>query len=245
MILIIRLGGNLEIKLIESAASAWAWLQTNSGGLEVVLAVVIPIISGVVILLRGRSKKRAPVAMPTGMGGTGGNASVNGNGIALGGRGGMSGTGGAGGGHGGSAHVEGDGMAIGGDGGDAGVFWRPALGAPSPISRSPQISGMMNDMRDEFGFFVPGRGGHSGDLQTTVKVQGRAIPLIPLLEFLRIWAPEVIRQADAARPASPQDFWDTVIGIDPAAAHDAVAHTLHCIDITIPRGLSPPDPYKR
>ena len=156
----------------------------------------------------------------------------------------MSGTGGAGG-HGGAAEVQGDGMAIGGDGGDTGVEWRPALGAPSPITKMPDLAFAMNDMRDEFGFYVPGRGGHGGDLLTTVSVEGRELPLIPLLECLRLWAPDVISQADATRPAGPQQFWDAVVHIDPATAQDAVSHVRQCLDVTIPGALPPPDPYAR
>lgn len=100
-------------------------------------------------------------------------------------------------------------------------------------------------MRDEFGIYIPGRGGSGGNVNSTVMVDGRSIPLLPLLELLRIWSPQVIGQADAAEPRGPQEFWETVTKIDPASAKAAVEHVVHCIDVTTPARLPAPDPYRR
>jgi hypothetical protein len=227
-------------RLLESLGNALEWIGTHDAGFYVILAALGAI--GAVAKWFWDRRKKLPQPLPPGQGGKGGAASVGGNGVAIGGRGGMSGTGGTGG-HGGGAQVQGDGMAVGGDGGDAGVAWRPALGAPSPIAKLPSFAFLTEDMRDQFGFYVPGRGGHGGDTSTTVEVDGRTVPLIPLLEFLRLWSPDLTSRADATSPAGPQEFWETVSRIDPATAQSAVAHTLHCIDVTIPGGLPAPNPY--
>lgn len=225
---------------MDSTVATWAWIRSNADAISAVVAAA-GLLSGAVIWIAKRGNKETK--KPTfGQGGRGGSASVGGNGVAVGGRGGRAGTGGNGG-YGGGAHVGGDGLAIGGDGGDAGVSWRPTLGAPSTIARFPNLGFGSPHERDPFGFFVVGRGGAGGDVQATVNVDGRLVPLLPLLELLRVWKPTLIGQADSSRPSGPQEFWNTVTRLDREIAQAAVGHALHCIDVTIPQGLPPPDPY--
>lgn len=225
---------------MEAVAAIWAWIRINADALSAVTAIAVALGGGLVWLgKRGKKDMKEPTF---GQGGRGGNATVGGNGVAVGGRGGRAGTGGNGG-YGGGAHVGGDGLAIGGDGGDAGVSWRPALGAPSTIARFPNLGFGIPHKRDPFGFFVVGRGGAGGDIHATVDVNGRSVPLLPLLELLRVWKPSLIDQADSSRPSGPQEFWNKVTRLDREIAQAAVGHVLHCIDVTIPKGLPPPDPY--
>jgi hypothetical protein len=67
-----------------------------------------------------------------GQGGRGGNASVSGNGTAIGGKGGAGGPGGKGG-AGGDAHVDGEGFSMGGEGGEAGQQDRGGKGGRGPL----------------------------------------------------------------------------------------------------------------
>lgn len=67
-----------------------------------------------------------------GQGGRGGNASVAGNGTAIGGRGGGGGISGKGG-DGGNAHIDGSGFAMGGEGGEAGQKDRGGKGGRGPL----------------------------------------------------------------------------------------------------------------
>jgi ribosomal protein L37AE/L43A len=90
-----------------------------------------------------------------GQGGKGGNASVSGNGTAMGGRGGGGGVDGKGG-DGGDANVVGDGFAMGGEGGEAGQLNRPARGGRSPF----EILGIPNEqLPDGSWLWEKGRGG--------------------------------------------------------------------------------------
>lgn len=87
------------------------------------LAAVLTLVGGAIAWLFRKPGKPA-----NGTGGRGGNANVRGNGIAIGGKGGMSGAFGHGG-DGGSAKVHGAGLAAGGEGGhacEAGVLRPPA-----------------------------------------------------------------------------------------------------------------------
>ena len=83
--------------------------------------------------------------MGDGKGGDGGNASVSGKGLALGGRAGGSGPKGApSGGRGGDGHIEGDGVVIGGEGGEAGQVDRGGRGGHSPIGILEEM-GLLDD----------------------------------------------------------------------------------------------------
>lgn len=227
---------------MEALAELWGWVKDNADAVMAIVAV-LSLLGGA--LRWAARKEKAQASTPvSGRGGQGGSASVGGNGVAIGGRGGMGGTGGHGG-QGGGSHVQGHGLAIGGDGGDAGVPWRPSLGAPSTIARFPSLGFGIPHERDEFGFYVVGRGGAGGDLSATVLVDGHSIPLLPLLELLRLWAPAIIERADSTRPSGPQEFWETVTRLDPTTAKAAVDHARHCIEVTIPAGLPAPDPYAR
>lgn len=161
----------------------------------------------------------------------------------MGGKGGRAGNLGNGG-HGGDAHVIGGGTAIGGDGGDGAVSWRPALGAPSASEHLPMGSLAQFLSRDEFGFIVNGRGGAGGNAETKVVVDGRELPLLPMLQLLRLWAPDVLSRLDAMSPSTPQDGWDRARLSFPDVATAVERHVIYCIDVAHPQGLPPPDPYK-
>lgn len=105
----------------------------------------------------------------SGQGGRGGNASVLGDGTAVGGRGGGGGIGGKGG-DGGDAHIAGNGFAMGGDGGEAGQEDRGGKGGRGPLhvlmedypEKFKEISeefGITEDMAKEIG-----KGGDGGFL---------------------------------------------------------------------------------
>jgi hypothetical protein len=142
---------------------SWSVINSDAEGISAVLAVLVALAGLSKWFFRKRSEEKRP--MLEARGGKGGDASVGGNGTAIGGRGGRGGLAGIGG-DGGGGHVAGDGMAMGGDGGDAGTPWRPALGAPSPMERMAELgmSAWPEAERDEFGFFVVGRGGSGGDI---------------------------------------------------------------------------------
>ncbi|MBB4569048.1 hypothetical protein [Rhizobium leucaenae] len=230
------------ITMLELLGDTWIAINTYSGGVSAVVAAITAIGGSVAWVIRLRRKSHDE--MPLGRGGQGGNASVSGDGSAIGGRGGRGGLHG-GGGNGGSANVAGDGMAIGGDGGDAGVSWRPTLGAPSVLEHQLELGQQIwsGHERDGFGFFVVGRGGHAGDLSAGVTVDGYRYPLLPLLQLLRLWAPTVLNAADETRPEGPQAFWDTVTKLDAEVARAAEAHTRYCLEVAMPKGLPAPDPY--
>lgn len=221
-----------------------AGATTHAAGITAIVSALALLGGGIAWLIKtfGKAKPQRMV----GQGGHGGSASVGGNGIAMGGRGGRRGAGGHGG-QGGGSHVEGDGMAIGGDGGDAGVFWRPALGAPSPIEHQKSLGmhSWPDHERDEFGFYIIGRGGDGGDLTATVVVGDYRLPLLPLVKLLRLWAPNVLDAAGAEGPAGPQEFWEIVSRIDPTTARAVEQHVRQCVDVTIPQRLPAPDPYLR
>lgn len=219
-----------------SAASA------NAAGIGAI-AAVLTLLGSCIAWLYKTFWNTKPLQVP-GQGGHGGSASVGGNGIAIGGRSGRGGDSSLGG-RGGRARVGGDGIAIGGDGGDAGVAWRPALSAPSPVERQLALGvGVWPDHeRDDFGFYTVGRGGDGGDLAATVVVGDSHLPLLPLVKLLRLWAPDVLNAADAQRPSGAQEFWEIVSCLDPATAQAAENHVRQCMDITIPQGLPAPNPY--
>lgn len=229
---------------MELLSSFMGWWNTNAGGITAITGVIVGLgaFFGWLLAMRKRPK---PVQL-LGLGGQGGNASVGGSGIAIGGRGGRGGLSGSGG-NGGSGHVDGDGMAIGGDGGDGGVPWRPALGAPSVMERQlgTEHGFWSVQDRDQFGFFFVGRGGHGGDIDAVVEIDGYRYPLLPLLDLLRVWKPALIDEADATRPENSQQFWKAVSRLDPTVAKAAQDHIRHCLDVTIPRGLPAPDPYAK
>lgn len=100
----------------------------------------------------------APKPLP-GQGGAGGSAHVGGSGMAIGGRGGGGGPGGAGG-AGGGGSVAGDGVVIGGDGGEAGQVDRGGRGGMSPLQRM----GVPNEkLPDGTWLWDRGRGGDGGN----------------------------------------------------------------------------------
>ena len=216
----------------------------NAAGIGAV-ASVLGLGGGLVAWIVNRRVKVQP-QQSVGRGGHGGNASVGGNGIAIGGRGGRAGSAGNAG-DGGGAHVAGDGMAIGGDGGDAGVSWRPTLGAPSVMEHQLALGQKMSPdhERDEFGFYVVGRGGDSGDLSATVISGGHSYPLLPMVRLLRLWAADVLVAADATRPTGPQAFWDKVAQLDPATAKAIEEHMRQCLQVAVLKGLPASDPYTR
>lgn len=220
-----------------------AGANANAEGVGAIVAVLALVGGSVAWVVKMRTKSQPQQV--TGQGGQGGNASVGGNGTAIGGRGGRGGAGGNGG-CGGGGHVNGDGMAIGGDGGDAGAPWRPALGAPSPVERQLSLGQRIwpDHERDEFGFYIVGRGGDSGDLFSDAMVRNY-YPILPLVRLLRLWAPDVLDAADALCPAGPQEFWEAVVCLDPGTAKAAEEHVRQCLDVTIPQGLPAPDPYMR
>lgn len=222
----------------------WGGINANAEGISAVVAALVAL-GGVGAWILSRRNAGKPSANEV-RGGKGGDASVGGNGVAIGGRGGRSGLGGVGG-DGGGGHVSGDGMAMGGDGGDAGTPWRPALGAPSPMERLREMGmGAWPDMpRDEFGFFVVGRGGNGGDVEARVSVDGRDYPLLPLTMLLRLWAPDTLEAADATRPDGAQAFWSTVTRLDHAVASAAEEHVRRSLEVANREGQSPPDPYAR
>lgn len=175
-------------------------------------------------------------------GGRGGDASVQGAGMAMGGRGGQAGDL-ADGGHGGHAHIVGSGTAIGGDGGDGAVSWRPALGGASATERLPP-NGLTSFLpRDQFGLMIAGRGGAGGDPDVTVTVGARELPFLPMLTLLRLWAPDALKALDAMRPRSPQDGWELARERFPEVSSAVERHVKHCLDVSGPKGLPPPDPY--
>jgi hypothetical protein len=189
--------------------------------------------------------KKQDGASPTSSvrGGSGGNASVKGNGLAIGGRGGragLSGNGGAG----GDATVTGHGIAIGGDAGDAAMPWRPGLGGASPLERD--VSGGLPYTLlsvDPFGFILPGRGGVAGNENTTVNVMGQELLLVPLLRYLNFWSPHVIDAVDARLPKNSQEFWDIAKRYFVLETERAAKHVLFCQTESIPKGTPAPNPY--
>lgn len=68
--------------MFEWIAGLWTAINANSGGISAVAAAVVPLAAGVVWLLRKRRPEEPPV--PATRGGKGGNASVGGNGVAIG-----------------------------------------------------------------------------------------------------------------------------------------------------------------
>jgi hypothetical protein len=196
------------VAILAALSGAGVWLLSNRGSAKKAVSAASP-----ALIVMPKTEPVAQVAQvpPLVRGGNGGNASVGGNGVAIGGRGGRGGLAGIGG-DGGGGNVNGDGMAMGGDGGDAGTPWRPALGAPSPLERLDELgmAAWADTGRDEFGLLVVGRGGTGGDTESRVLVGDQEYPLLPLTLLLRLWAPAVLDAADATRPAGPQEFWDAV-----------------------------------
>ena len=254
--------------MVEWMVQVWNGFKSNAEAIGVVVAILVAIggLGAWLLVSLGPAKTTVPEGrqamepevpeakpaveevqsdVPQVRGGNGGNASVGGNGVAIGGRGGRGGLAGTGG-DGGGGQVAGDGMAMGGDGGDAGTPSRPALGASSPMERLNELglNSWPDTGRDEYGFLVVGRGGSGGDTAATVNVGGEEYPLLPLTMLLRLWAPDVLDAADATRPAGPQEFWNAVTRIDPSVAVAAERHIRESL-AAIDAGASPPDPYER
>ncbi len=223
----------------------WQLLNTNSGAVSVLLAIALPLIGIIFGYFRTVRNKRMSANRTSGLGGTGGNATVSGNGVAVGGIGGRAGLGGVGG-RGGDANVQGDGFAVGGAGGDAAVPWRPAMGgsssAESLFCTHPSDWAILP--KDDYGFVELGRGGFGGFHTSTIRVADQMLPIEPLLRFLNYWAPEVIDSADRAKPKDIEAFWEAVRRINPSAASAAEAHVAKCVNETIPGKIAPPNPYQ-
>lgn len=228
-------------------SGVWQDLQDPSTQWAIGLTVTVVfslVAAGWAVYTFRASQRKPQLPEATGRGGDGGDASVGGNGVALGGRGGRPGTLGSGdGGKGGGARVGGDGLAIGGDGGDGGLPWRPALGAPSPLERTGGAFGVTEGLVDHYGIFSVGRGGVGGDSDCEIQFEGRSYKLVPLLHLLRLWAPTAIDSADACMPRSPQEFWERAMEYAPVATRRALQHVRLCEEEVARAGTNPPDPY--
>ena len=203
------------------------------------LFAVATVVAGIWTVWKHREGRRQSKGGESPRGGRGGNASVRGNGTALGGRGGRAGDLGHGG-AGGHANVAGSGTAIGGDGGDGGVSWRPSLGAPSAAERLRDDGLSRYLPRDEFGFIQAGRGGAGGEATQTVRSSGLDLPFLPMLQLLRLWHPDILTKMDEHRPDNAQDGWEYVKDRFPQQAFQIENYVSHCID----HGSPPFDPYR-
>lgn len=217
----------------------------SRGAIMAIFAVISAIIAGIWAFYKYRIRNRKErVSEPKGRGGDGGSATIGGKGVALGGRGGRGTvTGGGSGGKGGDASVSGDGIAVGGDGGDCGLPWRPVLGAPSPLERLGGPFRTSEGIVDQYGIYLPGRGGVGGNPNVEIQFGGRAYRLVPLLNLLRIWSPTTIDMADATEPKSAQEFWERAMEIDPAATGYALEHVRRCENFGVHEKNLVPDPY--
>lgn len=228
--------------IVDNISEIWSHLQDTEtqGAVGLIITIAFALIAaGWAVYTFRASRKKITVPQTSGRGGHGGSATVGGNGVALGGRGGRAGAQGSGnGGRGGNARVDGDGLAVGGDGGDGGLPWRPALGAPSSLERVGIPFGTSEGMVDRYGFYIPGRGGIGGDPDCEVQFEGRAYKLVTLLNLLRLWAPEAVDRADATSPSNPQEFWERAMGIAPEASRRALEHVRICDE-----DGDRPDPY--
>lgn len=152
---------DLVAKLINDPP-IWLTSQTVQGKFYLVTGISIFII---IFLFWNRPRQQSQPTYATSSGGAGGNATVGGSGMAVGGKGGNSGAPGAGtGGAGGSAHVEGDGFAMGGEGGEAGQADRPGRGGRGPA----EVLGLPNiTLPDGSRLWDYGRGGDgAGPIQS-------------------------------------------------------------------------------
>lgn len=187
------------------------WLQINSDAISAgvaILGIVVLFVKSVWELIKWRASRNRKMNVARPKGGRGGDASVEGAGNAMGGRGGRAGDLGHGG-RGGDASVVGTGTAIGGDGGDGASSWRPALGAASAAERLLQKGGLAHHLpRDQFGLIEAGRGGAGGFTNQTIKVDNRDYPFLPMLLLLRLWYPEVLIALDSMQPDDSQNGWD-------------------------------------
>ncbi|MFN7113237.1 MAG: hypothetical protein ACK4PK_02650 [Alphaproteobacteria bacterium] len=172
-------------------------------------------------------------------GGAGGDATVNGQGVARGGDGGRAGTHGYNGGKGGDATINGGGWgyARGGDGGDAYRPYRPALGARSPLAFMPSQSYPIEGMLDLYGVPVPGRGGDS--YVAYVVFEGAKYCLNTLLHLLRGPVPKILDNGDkiiddidqkaaAGGVKNEQDWWNLLVKLYPSEAYLCIKHIRDC-----------------
>lgn len=181
--------------------------------------------AGLILLVLGRLTRKKS---HHGTGARGGNATVGGSGVAIGGQGGRNGNTGQGG-AGGDSYVAGDGYARGGDGGDGGITGRPALGAPSPLSYGATH---IDSLSDEFGIPQPGKGGDS--YLSTIHHDGRDYSLNILLRLLNgplpaiVNRPEVLDIVDAefARRgcSGQQTWWELASMLFPNETATAIGH---------------------
>jgi hypothetical protein len=210
------------------------------GRMDILLLIVFSLAGAIWLIFTYIRPRKNPETTGKPTAGSGGHASVQGSGTALGGRGGRAGNLGSGG-HGGNASVEGSGTAIGGDGGDGAVSWRPALGAPSAAERAANDGLSQFLPRDQFGFIVAGSGGVGGDANATVDVDGRKLPIVPMLKLLRLWEPRLLEELDAMFPRDPQDGWDHARQRFPTQTLEIERHVINCLE-----GKGPaPDPYEK
>lgn len=184
------------------------WLQ-NPSNLQIVdhaVTIFAALIGLLLVIFESRKAPDKVKEAPPPEGGRGGNASVAGNGQAIGGKGGRAGDLGNGG-HGGNARVEGSGTAIGGDGGEGAHSWRPSLGGNIGLRHLQNESFIKLLPRDEFGLVSVGRGGTGGDPNIKINVSGHELPLVPMLRLLELWEPEALAQLDQHKDQTAQERW--------------------------------------
>lgn len=232
--------GSDQVNVIERV---WGWVNSseNNPGIMALIALLAVLLPAFIAWLSLRPKRNAETPQ-LGRGGQGGNASVGGNGIAVGGRGGRGGLLGRGG-DGGGGGVQGSGIAIGGDGGDAGLPWRPVLGGASPTEKL-QHDHWSNQFlpKDELGLMIAGRGGAGGNVNAMVKTEYGMMRLLDLLRLINLWSPSAIDEADQHKPENEQAFWGALRGAHPELALRAENHVATCQKAK-EKGEEPPSPY--
>jgi len=150
------------LSLLTTLALALLWIVNPTQNIE-----PYTIISGLVFGATEWLRRRTNLIRETqhqsiyaaGQGGRGGNAKVDGSGIAIGGIGGRGGSPGSGsGGAGGNAEVKGNGLAMGGEGGEAGQIDRGGNGGRSPLEILGIPNRQLPDGRWLWGFGCGGDG---------------------------------------------------------------------------------------
>jgi hypothetical protein len=131
--------------MIGFIVDTWGWIAQQTWWLRGVVGALFGAL--LLIVLPAVFSSKASV----GSGGRGGNASVGGDGTAIGGKAGGSGPGGSGG-AGGDASVAGKGFALGGEGGEAGQPTRGGSGGRSPIDVLEEM-GLASDTTKQIRLF--------------------------------------------------------------------------------------------